>query len=96
MTDVGNDILYGSSVERTLAWVEEALVRLRAVTNDIVLTDLPLASVYRLSNLKFLAFRTILVPSCRLSLAQVLDRAELVNVGFDQVVRCTWRQIVSA
>lgn len=81
VTDVGNDILYGFSVERTLGWVEEALVRLGRVTRDIVLTDLPLASVHRLSNLKFLAFRSVLVPSCRLSLAQVLERADLVNEG---------------
>jgi hypothetical protein len=81
VTDVGNDILYGFSVERTLGWVEEVLIRLSAVTHDIVLTDLPMTSVYRLSNLKFLAFRTALVPSCRLSLAQVLERAELVNEG---------------
>jgi hypothetical protein len=81
VTDVGNDILYGFSAERTLGWVEEVLVRLGRVTKDIVLTDLPLAGVYRLSNLKFLAFRTILVPSCRLSLAQAIDRAELVNEG---------------
>jgi len=81
ITDVGNDILYGFSVERTLGWVEETLVRLGRVTNDIVLTDLPLASVRRLSNLKFLAFRTALVPSCRLPLAHVIERAEQVNAG---------------
>jgi hypothetical protein len=81
VTDVGNDILYGFSVERTLGWVEEALIRLRRVTKDIVLTRLPHASIHRLSNLKFLAFRSILVPSCRLSLAQVIDRSELVNEG---------------
>ncbi len=81
VTDVGNDILYGFSVERTLGWVEEVLVRLGQVTGDIVLTDLPLASARRMSNLKFLAFRTVLVPSCRLSLVQVLDRAERVNEG---------------
>ncbi|MDF0675247.1 MAG: hypothetical protein P0120_13045 [Nitrospira sp.] len=85
VTDVGNDILYGFSVERTLGWVEEALARLRVFTNDIVLTDLPLASIHRLSNLKFLAFRTVLVPFCRLSLAQVLDRAELVNEGLTKL-----------
>ncbi|MDH4083176.1 MAG: hypothetical protein OEV99_03300 [Nitrospira sp.] len=81
VTDVGNDILYGFSVERTLGWVEETLIRLSRVTKDIVVTDLPLASISRLSNLKFLAFRSILVPSCRLSLAQVIDRSELVNEG---------------
>jgi hypothetical protein len=71
VTDVGNDILYGFSPEQTLAWVAEALRRLSHVTNDIVVTDLPLVSIRRLSRLKFLAFRSILVPSCRLSLAQV-------------------------
>lgn len=81
VTDVGNDILYGFSAEQTLAWVEEALRRLSRVTQDIVLTGLPLASIRRLSNPKFLAFRSILVPSCRLSLAQVLESAEHVNEG---------------
>lgn len=81
VTDVGNDILYGFSSEQTLAWVAEALRRLSRVTRDIVVTDLPLASIRRLSRLKFVAFRSILVPSCRLSLAQVLERAERVNVG---------------
>jgi hypothetical protein len=81
VTDVGNDILYGFSVARALGWVEEALVRLSRVTNDIVLTDLPLASIHRLSNRKFLAFRSVLVPSCRLSLSQVIDRSERVTEG---------------
>jgi len=85
VTDVGNDILYGFSAERTLAWVEEALRRLSRVTHDIVLTDLPLPSIRRLSSLKFLALRSILVPSCRLSLAEVLDTAERVNVGLAEL-----------
>jgi len=81
VTDIGNDILYGFSVERTLSWAEEALRRLARVTQDIVLTGLPLASVYRLSQFKFLAFRSMLVPSCRLTLGQVIDRAEDVHEG---------------
>jgi hypothetical protein len=81
VTDVGNDILYGFSAEQTLAWVEEALRRLTRVTHDIVLTDLPLGSIRRLSNPKFLLFRSLLVPACRLSLAELLDTAERVNVG---------------
>jgi hypothetical protein len=81
VTDVGNDILYGFSPEQTLAWVAEALSRLSRLTQDIAITDLPLASIRQLSTPKFLAFRSILVPSCRLSLAQVLERAEQVNAG---------------
>lgn len=85
VTDVGNDILYGFSVGQTLAWVEEVLVRLSRVTKDIVLTDLPLISVQRLSNIKFLAFRSVLAPRCRLSLAQVIERTERVNEGLLQL-----------
>lgn len=81
VTDVGNDILYGFSVERTVGWVEEVLRRLRRVTQDIVLTGLPLAAVYRLSRIKFLVFRSMLVPSCRLTLAKVIENAERVNEG---------------
>lgn len=57
VTDVGNDILYGFSAGQTLAWVQEAIRRLRRFTQDIVLTDLPLFSIRRLSNLTFLVFR---------------------------------------
>jgi hypothetical protein len=83
VADVGNDILYGSSAERILAWVEEALGRLQRVTRDIILTDLPLVSIRRLSPARFLVFRSILFPSCRLSLDQVLEIAEHVNAGLE-------------
>lgn len=81
VTDVGNDILYGFSVRQTLAWVAEAVERLQRFTTDIVLTDLPLAGIRRLSEAKFLLFRSILVPSCRLSLSEVVLAAEHVNDG---------------
>jgi hypothetical protein len=81
VTDVGNDILYGFSAEQTLAWVAEAVERLQKFTNDIVLTDLPLSSSRRLSEAKFRVFRSILVPSCRLSFRDVVQAAEQVNDG---------------
>ena len=85
ITDVGNDILYGFSAQQTLTWVEEALGRLQSLTDDIVLTDLPLASIRRLSRAKFLAFRSIMVPSCRLPLDQIVERAERVNAGLAEL-----------
>jgi hypothetical protein len=81
ITDVGNDILYGYSAQQTLTWVEEALTRLQSFTRDIVVTGLPLAGIRRLSRAKFLALRSILVPSCRLSLDEVLARSERVDAG---------------
>lgn len=81
VTDVGNDILYGFPVEQVLGWVDEALARLQRHTGDIVLTDLPMARARRLSRAGFRAFTAVVAPSCRLSLDQVLERAERVNAG---------------
>jgi len=81
LTDVGNDIIYGFPPEQTLAWVGEALGRLARVTSDITVTDLPLDNIRRLSRPKFVALRSILAPSCRLSLRQVQQTAERVNDG---------------
>jgi hypothetical protein len=85
VTDVGNDIAYGYSPEQILAWVDEALSRLQSYTRDIVLTDLPLTTIRRLSRAKFLALRSVMIPACRLSLGQVVERAELVNAGLGQL-----------
>jgi hypothetical protein len=85
ITDVGNDILYGFGPERTLAWVEECIVRLQRFTGDIVLTDLPLASLRRLSRAKFLFFRSMLFPRCRLTLEQTLEEAQRVVEGLESL-----------
>jgi hypothetical protein len=81
VTDVGNDIVYGFSAQQTLTWVAAAVDRLKRVTDDIVLTDLPIAGIRSLSRAKFLFFRSTLFPSCRLSLAQLLEAAEHVSEG---------------
>jgi hypothetical protein len=81
VTDVGNDIFYGFPPEQVLAWVAEAIVRLRRFTTDITVTDLPLANAQRMSDAGFVVFRSILVPSCHLSLTEVRARAERVNAG---------------
>ena len=81
ITDVGNDILYGHSAAQVLAWVAEAAGRLQRFTRDIVLTDLPLASINRLSNAKYLAVRSLLFPACRVPLAQARETAALIAAG---------------
>jgi hypothetical protein len=81
VADVGNDILYGVSAERILAWIDEILGRLQRLTRDIILTDLPLAGIRPLSPARFLLVRSILFPSCRLSLGHVLGVARRVNAG---------------
>ena len=81
VTDVGNDILYGFAPEQVLDWVDESLTRLRKWTDDVVLTDLPMDSVRRLSRAQFNVMRALFAPSCRLTLAESVARAERVNDG---------------
>jgi hypothetical protein len=87
VTDVGNDILYGVSTGRILAWIEEALHRLRRVTQDIILTDLPLSGIRRLSHARFLVIRSIMFPFCRLPLDHVLEMTERVNAGLVELAK---------
>lgn len=87
VTDVGNDLLYGFSSDQTLEWIEESVQRCKSVSRDIVLTGLPLHSIERLSNARFLFFRSLLVPSCRLSLVDLIDRAHAVNAGLEAMAR---------
>jgi hypothetical protein len=85
VTDVGNDIVYGYSADQILNWVGEAIRRLQEKTQDITLTSLPLFSIRRLPRAKFLVFRTILFPACKLSHAQVVEAAEQVNAGLAEL-----------
>jgi hypothetical protein len=81
VSDVGNDILYGFTPEQILAWVREAIDRLQHHTGDITLAGLPYSGISRVSPLKFTIMRTALFPACRLSLAEVTDRAATVENG---------------
>lgn len=75
VTDVGNDLLYDVPVPEITAWVQTCLDRLRRAGARIVLTPLPLANIARLSRARFLFFRTLFFPGCRLSYATLQERA---------------------
>lgn len=81
VTDVGNDVAYGYGAARTLGWIEETLDRLAPFADEVVITDLPLDRLRRLSHGEFLAFRTLFVPHCRLPLERVLEDAQAVSDG---------------
>jgi hypothetical protein len=89
VTDVGNDILYGASVESILEWVEECLERLalaNAQSNaPIVLTLPPTAAVKALSPWRYMFIRTCAFPGCRLSRNDAFSRAELLDAGLQQL-----------
>jgi hypothetical protein len=87
LTDVGNDILYGFSAEQILSWVDDAITRLATVSDDIVLTGLPMESIRRLSPVRFQVARSLLVPSSRLSYAEAAVTAERVHAGLERLAQ---------
>jgi hypothetical protein len=81
VSDVGNDILYGFSPAQILSWVDESIGRLQYHSADIVLSGLPRVGMDDISGAKFLFFRSVLFPRCRLTFAEVSDAAARVNDG---------------
>jgi hypothetical protein len=75
VTDIGNDLLYGFSVDQTAGWVRECLSRLVDRTGHVTVTALPLASVARAGPVRYRLLRTIYVPGCRLPLADLQQAA---------------------
>jgi hypothetical protein len=79
VTDIGNDLLYGSPVGMIVEWVDESLSRLARATTSLAVTELPLETTHALSERRFLLLRSILFPSCRLTRDEILQRSSELN-----------------
>jgi hypothetical protein len=79
VTDVGNDLLYGVSVDQIVHWVSGCLDRLALAGATTVITELPLESVSRLNDARFHLFRRLLFPRSRHTLSDVLASARDLN-----------------
>lgn len=85
VSDVGNDILYGFPPSTILGWVEDAIGRLQRHGADVVVAGLPKVGVDDISRAKFLAFRSILFPRCRLSFEAVSETAAAIEEGLARI-----------
>jgi hypothetical protein len=79
ITDIGNDLLYGFSVEQTAAWVQECVTRLADRGATIAITALPLESVLAAGPVRDRLLRTVFVPGCPLSLAELKSAARRLD-----------------
>ncbi len=81
LTDIGNDILYGLPPENILQSLQGCILRLQKHAAQIVVTNLPLASIERLSEQRYTFFRTIFYPSSQLSRYEAVHCARRVHAG---------------
>jgi hypothetical protein len=89
ITDIGNDLLFGVPPEQLLQWITACLDRLSDIGATTIVTQLPIASLERLSEARFRLFRRVFFPrstvtlSAALNLARTLN-AELIAIGQSQ------------
>lgn len=81
LTDIGNDILYGLPPEQVLRTLEWCINQLQKHAAQIVVTNLPMASIESLSERRYIFFRNIFYPSCQLSRDETISRAQVVHRG---------------
>ena len=87
LTDIGNDIPYGIDPQRLLSWVNWCIDRMQGHAAQIVMTNLPIATIESLSEAHYRIVRSVFFPSCRLSLSDVRDRASIVHRGLADIAR---------
>jgi hypothetical protein len=85
MADVGNDLAYEAPLDTIVEWIETALERLTARGAHVVLNNIPLTSLRRVGRARYHFFRELFFPSCRLSRADMLRRAERLSEALDEV-----------
>jgi hypothetical protein len=79
ITDIGNDLLYGVSVERLVDWVTRCVDRALEAGAEVVVTKLPIASLEGLGETRFRFFRRMFFPRSSLTLADALAHARAIN-----------------
>ena len=75
LTDIGNDLIYGSAADVLERHLVTCLTALSAYQPELVVTRLPLASIERLSALRYHSTRFFFFPKTRVSWPEMLQRA---------------------
>lgn len=79
VTDVGNELLYGLGVGAVAAAVRESVTRLYDRGSRVAITGLPLEGIARVGRLRYRLLRTLYVPGCPLSLAELKDASRWLD-----------------
>jgi hypothetical protein len=75
VTDIGNDLLYGTDVPVILSWLHSCLERLQHIADRLVITRLPLTSIDRCPDWQLRLLIFLLFPGARIEPGDARARA---------------------
>lgn len=79
LTDIGNDLIYGQSVDAIFSWVRLCLDQLQAIDARVTITLLPEFTLAKLSNLRFEMTRRLFFPKNPASLPDLIQKVGELN-----------------
>jgi hypothetical protein len=79
LTDIGNDLVLGASPDSVVESVESCLARLTNLSQQVALTELPLASLEQLGPHRYRLLRAVFFPRSRLGFEQAWEYTTRVN-----------------
>lgn len=79
LADIGNDLMYEAPLPQIFLWIDEIFLRCQSVARNVIVSELPIASVERLDAKRFLLLRRLIFPRCQLTLEEALHRARAIN-----------------
>jgi hypothetical protein len=85
VTDVGNDLIYGSSPQVIARRVERCLEALARHRAELVVTRLPLASVERLSAVRYHATKAVFFPRAGGNWSEMRQKARELDESLGQI-----------
>ena len=94
LTDVGNDLMYGASVNAIADWVGQCIERLQMMGSEVIVTQLPLESVSQLARWRFLLTRTLFFPHSRLAWTSLADTVQVLGHEIEHCARSLGATIV--
>ncbi len=79
LTDIGNDLVLGAPPQQVVHCVETCLERLAQFSQQMSITQLPMASLQRLGRMRYSLLRTLFFPRSQLCFEDAWAHADEVN-----------------
>jgi len=87
VTDIGNDLFYGASPPQIAGWVEVCVDRFAKLGAAVVMTRMPVCNLDHVRDWQYRAVRSVMFPGCKLTLAEITERALELDARLTEIAR---------